>query len=112
MSADVRLFGSDGKEIDDGYRLPYGSPVTLAAGGEYRVVITPFGIGETTFTVWDAKDTPAEVLQSSVIDGCGPTCSSSGSGSSVQRRRQRACPSTQALSRRRPGRRNILLVRQ
>lgn len=93
--ANVRVFGPDGSEIDDGGVL-YGQAVTLPSDGTYTFVEQSFGFvgtGDVTVTIWDAAHAPASAKQPNSggctysgggIIGSSESCLSSGTTTSGQ----------------------------
>jgi hypothetical protein len=62
-SVSASIFGPDGEEVNAGYDLPYGYPVTLPDDGTYRIVLRGDVGLETTLTVWNVDDAPDGVVQ-------------------------------------------------
>jgi hypothetical protein len=79
LTAEARVFGPDGKELDSGFGLLQGQAITLPADGTYKVVLQAFGTSATV-TIWDAADAPAAAKHSPFP---GESCTSSGGGGEV-----------------------------
>ena len=84
FTAEVRVFGPDGKELDVAYAMLQGQALQLPAAGSYTFVIQSFQGSDTTVTFWDAAQAPDAAKHPPAYDGCtftadGESCSSIGS---------------------------------
>ncbi len=89
-SPEVRAFTPDGTLMADSFDITNGRGLLLPANGTYKLVVYPYGDGQT-LTVWDAATAPDAAKHppnAGTYDGCHPTanggttCSASSSSSS------------------------------
>jgi hypothetical protein len=87
FSAEVRVFGPDGKELETAGGMLEGLALQLPVDGAYKVIFRPF-FADVTVTVWDQAQAPAAAKNPTFTSGtsgtgqctftaAGETCSSS-----------------------------------